>query len=115
WPGPSRPGASVADPIRIGLWQDLDPVEYGIVGHHLQVMGMTGSGKSVGGAWNVLGELITRRDVAVFAADVTKGRQTLGPLAASLHRFETTREGARAMLRDLAARVKQRTDRLSAM
>lgn len=113
WPGPSRPGASVADPIRIGLWQDLDPVEYVIVGHHLQMMGMTGSGKSVGGAWNMIGELITRRDVAIFAADITKGRQTLGPLAAALHRFETTKEGARAMLRELAERVQQRTDYLA--
>ncbi len=114
WPGPSRPGGSVADPIRIGLWQDLDPVEYGIVGHHLQIMGMTGSGKSIGGAWNMLGELITRHDVAVFAADITKGRQTLGPLAAALHRFETTKAGVKAMLRELAERVKARTDYLAA-
>lgn len=113
WPGPSRPGRSVADPLRIGLWQDLDPVEYVIVGHHLQIMGQTGSGKSIGGAWNLLGELITRGDVAVFAADVTKGRQTLGPLAEALHRFETTKAGARAMLGELQAKVKERTDYLA--
>jgi hypothetical protein len=114
WPGPSRPGGSVADPIRGGLWQDLDQLEYVIVGHHLQVMGQTGSGKSVGGAWNLLGELITRRDVAIFAADITKGDQTLGPMRDALHRFETTKAGVKAMLADLQAEIKPRTNQLSA-
>lgn len=114
WPGPSRPGASIADPIRPGLWQDLDEVEYVIVGHHLQVMGKTGSGKSIGGAWNFLAEAVTRDDVAVFAIDITKGEQTLGPLKAALHRLETTKEGAKALLGEMQAKVKQRTDQLAA-
>ncbi|MFI6883336.1 DNA translocase FtsK [Streptosporangium canum] len=114
WPGPSRPGGSVADPIRPGLWQDLDEIEYVIVGHHLQMMGQTGAGKGIGGAWNFLGELITRYDVAVFAGDVTKGEQTLGPLRPALHRFETTVAGVKAMLAELQAQVKERTDYLSA-
>ncbi|MFG1826717.1 DNA translocase FtsK [Microbispora bryophytorum] len=114
WPGASRPGASIADPIRLGLWQDLDPVEYVIVGHHLQIMGMSGAGKSIGGAWNYLAEVVTRPDVAVFAADITKGEQTLGPLRPALHRFETTKAGAKAMLMELQAKVKERTDALAA-
>lgn len=114
WPGPSRPGASIADPIRLGLWQDLDEIEYVIVGHHLQVMGKTGSGKSIGGAWNFLAETVTRTDVAVFAIDLTKGEQTLGPLKAALHRLETTKEGAKALLNEMQTQVKKRTDQLSA-
>lgn len=114
WAGPSLPGASIADPLRIGLWQDLDEIEYAIVGHHLQIMGMTGAGKSIGGAWNILGEVITRYDVAVFAADITKGRQTLGPLSEALHRFETTKAGVKAMLSELQSKVKERTDQLAA-
>lgn len=114
WPGPSRPGASIADPLRHGVWQDLDEIEYVIVGHHVQVMGMTGSGKSIGGAWNILGEIVTRRDVAVFCIDTTKGEQTLGPLAESLHRFETTKAGAKALLNEMQTQVKKRTDQLSA-
>jgi hypothetical protein len=114
WPGPSRPGASIGEPIRLGLWQDLDPVAYLVVGHHLQMMGQTGTGKSIGGGWNYLGETITRVDVATFAADLTKGEQTLGPLRPALHRFETTKAGVRAMLGDLHAQVKPRTDHLSA-
>jgi hypothetical protein len=38
WPGASNPGGSVADPIRPGVWQDLDDVEYVVAGHHLQIM-----------------------------------------------------------------------------
>jgi hypothetical protein len=114
WPGPSRPGASIAEPIRLGVWQDLDPVAYLIIGHHLQMMGQTGTGKSIGGAWNYLAETVTRIDVATFAADLTKGEQTLGPLRPALHRFETTKAGVRAMLADLHAQVKPRTDFLSA-
>lgn len=114
WAGPSLPGASIADPLRIGLWQDLDDIEYCLVGHHLQIMGMTGSGKSIGGAWNILGEVVTRYDVAVFAADITKGTQTLGPLAVALHRFETAKAGVKAMLSELQSKVKERTDQLAA-
>jgi hypothetical protein len=121
WPGPSRPGGSIADPIRIGLWQDLDEIAYVIVGHHVQVMGQTGAGKSIGGAWNVLAEAITRdgsadnsEAVAVFAIDITKGDQTLGPLAEALHRFETTKAGAKALLGEMQPKVKERTDQLAA-
>jgi len=114
WPGASRPGRSVADPIRIGLWQDLDEIEYRLVGHHLQMMGQTGAGKSIGGAWNVLAELVTRYDVAVFAGDITKGEQTLGPMRQALHRFETSKAGVKAMLAELQGKVKERTDQLSA-
>ncbi|TDC98497.1 hypothetical protein E1292_35250 [Nonomuraea deserti] len=113
WDAPSRPGLSIADPLGIGIWQDLDPIEYVIVGHHLQLMGMTGAGKSIGGAWNILAEVVTRYDVAVFAGDITKGTQTLGPMEEALHRFETTKAGVKAMLGELQSKVKQRTDHLS--
>ncbi|MEU8035727.1 hypothetical protein [Streptosporangium sp. NPDC049078] len=115
WPGPSRPGASIAQPLRTGLWQDLDEVAHIIVGHHVQIMGQTGSGKSIGGAWNYIAEIVTRHDAAVFAIDVTKGEQTLGPLKEALHRFETTKAGAKALIREMQAKVKERTDQLAAM
>ncbi|MFI9552666.1 hypothetical protein [Nonomuraea endophytica] len=113
WEGPSRPGLSIADPLRIGLWQDLDEIEYVFVGHHLQVMGQSGAGKSIGGAWNILAEVVTRYDVAVFAGDITKGSQTLGALGVALHRFETTKAGVKDMIRELQSKVKERTDYLA--
>ncbi|MCW2912407.1 MAG: hypothetical protein JWN52_475 [Actinomycetia bacterium] len=113
WPGPSNPGASVADPVRPGVWQDLDDVEYVMTNHHLQIMGMSGAGKSISGAWNLLAELITRHDVAVLAADVTKGDQSLGPLREGLHRFETDKAGVRTLISDVHDQLKPRTDWLS--
>lgn len=114
WQGPSKPGASIAEPLRIGLFQDAEPVLHTIVGHHLQVMGMSGSGKSIGAAWNYLAEIITRKDVVVMAADITKGDQTLGPFRPALHRFDTTAAGARALISDIQAEIKPRTDYLAA-
>ncbi|MFI0367570.1 hypothetical protein ACH35V_06795 [Actinomadura sp. 1N219] len=114
WPGPSLPGASIAEPVRPGVWQDGDDVADTIPGSHRQFMGKTGSGKSIGGAWDYLAEIITRHDVAVFAADITKGEQTLGPLRPALHRFETTKTGVRSLINHLQAQLKPRTDWLSA-
>jgi hypothetical protein len=113
WPGPSRPGASIAEPIRPGLWQDADPVLWVIPGHHVQQMGMTGSGKGFGGCWGYLGEVITREDAAVFAADITKGEQTLGPLRPALHHLASDLTDTRALLADMRAIVRPRTDYLA--
>jgi len=114
WEGPSKPGRSIAEPLRIGLFQDAEPVLHTLVGHHLQVMGMSGSGKSIGAAWNYLAEIISRRDVVVMAADITKGDQTLGPFRPALHRFDTTEAGARALISEIEAQIKPRTDFLAA-
>ncbi|MEU9019975.1 DNA translocase FtsK [Actinomadura sp. NPDC048394] len=114
WPGPSRPGGSVDEPLRIGIYQDGDEVEYRFVGHHLQIMGMTGSGKSIGGAWNIVAEIITRVDAAVFSIDVSKDDQTMGPLNAGLHRFETGKAGAVDLIRAMHAAIPERTKWLAA-
>jgi hypothetical protein len=49
----------------------------------------------------------------VLAADITKGRQSLGPLEESLHRFETSKAGVRKLVTDVEAQLKPRTDWLS--
>jgi hypothetical protein len=113
WPGPSKPGGSMADPLQPGIYQDSETVSYAATGHHLQVMGMTGSGKSVGAAWSLLGEIITRTDAAVFAIDITKGEQTLGPLRPALHKFVTEKDNAKTLLAALQASIKPRTDYLA--
>jgi len=113
YPGPSRPGASIDEPIRLGLWQDADPAEVTVPGYHVQVMGMTGSAKSLGGGWNWLGEVVTREEVAVFGIDITKGLQTLGPLVGALHGVASDVPEARGMLADFRAIVRPRTDYLA--
>ncbi|MFD0685886.1 hypothetical protein [Actinomadura fibrosa] len=114
WPGPSRPDASVAELLRTGVFQDGTDAELYLVGDHLQVMGRTGSAKSLGAGWNLLAELFSRPDVAVLAADLSKGEQTLGPCREGLHRFETAKEGATALIRDVYGQIKPRTDWLAA-
>jgi hypothetical protein len=109
WPGPSRPGVSIAQPLRVGVWQDGDDGEFVLPGRHLQIMGMTGSGKSIGGCWNILGEVLTRTDTAVFAIDTSKDDQTLGPLRPGLARLDTDPAAAVALLRGVHARIPQRT------
>jgi hypothetical protein len=109
WAGPSRPGKSIADPIRVGVWQDGDDSEFLIPGRHLQVMGMTGSGKSIGGCWNILGEVMTRSDVAILAIDTSKDDQTLGPLREGLARLDTDQGAAVRLLRAVHANIPKRT------
>jgi hypothetical protein len=109
----SRPGASIAEPINPGLWQDGRLMEYVLLRHHLRTIGMTDSGKTMTAAWNFIGEGITRFDYACLAMDVGKGRQFLGPLEPALHRLATTPE----QVFELIAAIKRirlaRTDYLS--
>ncbi len=85
WPGPSMAGGSIADPIVIGRWQNSQLVEYKVTGHHLQGMGATGAGKTMGLMYNEIAETVTRADAAVIAMDVTKRLQFVGPMERCLH------------------------------
>src|ERR1017187_6816315 len=113
YPGPSFPHASIAEPLAIGLYQDGTECEVRLTEVQMQIMGMTGSGKSLGGCWSALSEIITRDDVVVWAADITKGDQTLGPLRGALARIETSTQGAKEMLADVNAIIKPRTNFLA--
>jgi hypothetical protein len=115
WPGPSIPGGSMAAPLRIGVWQDGVPVLHTLNNHHLHAMGASGAGKSIGGGWNYAAEIITRRDSALVAADITKARQTFGALDAggALHRFETGRDGARDLMERVYRSLPDRTNFLA--
>lgn len=113
WPGAYRPGGSIAEPLRVGLYQDTTEVLHRFTDSHLQVMGQSGSGKSIGGAWNYLGEIITRRDAAAFVVDLAKDTQTVGPLAEGLHRIITAKPDLAAFIRTLHKIVPQRTKYLA--
>ncbi|WP_157251145.1 hypothetical protein [Nonomuraea typhae] len=109
WPGPSRPGASIADPAHLGLFQTLDVCEVVIIDGNVALTGTTGAGKGFGGAWGWLGEAITRTDAAVFASDPAKDSQTLGVLAPALHVVEYTAQGGIALLNGINAEIPRRT------
>ncbi|MFB4320713.1 hypothetical protein [Actinomadura sp. 21ATH] len=112
--GPSRPGASMGDPIRVGVHQDGLDGQWVILNHHTQVMGKTGVAKSFGGFWNFAGEVMTRHDGALFVADLDKGEQTVGPMRPGLHRVELDLPGAKRLLAQFYAVVRPRTDYLAA-
>lgn len=102
WPGPSRPGGSVADPFRLGGWQDSLPLELLYVpAFNDMASGGTGSGKTMSYLWNRLAEGVTRTDYACFAADITKMWQFLGPVRDGLHGAATNEEELLAMLEGL--------------
>jgi hypothetical protein len=114
-PGPSAPGESIAKPLRTGMWQDGVEVMHPLTGHHLHIMGASGSGKSEGGCWCYAAEIITRSDAAIFANDITKATQTFGPLEPALHRVEYTKDGWRDFANTLHKLLPQRTAQLGDM
>ena len=113
WPGPSiKSGASIALPLNLGLYQDGLPLLVPITETHLQVMGMTGSGKSKA-AQIILAEGITRRDVVFMGIDITKGEQTLGPFRNAMFRVATNPKEAKKLLVDINNVIRPRTDYLT--
>jgi Ftsk gamma domain len=112
--GPLTPDGSIADPIRLGLYQDMDPVDLVFLGYHLMINGMSGSGKSFGGGWNILASLMSRKDVSIIAADLTKADQTLGDAAEAIDWLVFTQAQANALMDGLQRAVPARTAWLSA-
>ncbi|GAB2722308.1 plasmid transfer protein TraB [Kitasatospora kifunensis] len=118
--GPSHPGGSIADPIHVGIYEDGATMALFFPGEpdahrnamHLLVMGMTGSGKSEGGI-TALTEVITRRDVIVWASDPAKAEQTLGPLLPAIDWAALTMNDTKAMITALRAVIPARTSWLA--
>ena len=113
YPGPSYINGSIADTISTGMYQDGTEVEWDILGLQIQIMGMVGSGKSLGAGWSALAEIVSRHDAIVWGIDITKGDQTLGPLRPALHRLDTTPAMAVKTLQDANRLIKPRTDYLA--
>lgn len=109
WPGPFAAGQSVAVPLRIGVYDDgsalLLPLLDAI---HILIMGMTGSGKTEG-ALDVLFELLSRKDVAVWLADAAKAGQDFQPLLPALDWAALDTPSAGAMVAAVQAVIPART------
>ena len=121
WPGPTAPGASIADaPITLGVYEDGDPLQVWLPGDHelgrpnthFLIVGMTRTGKSQVGRM-LVGDARTRYDVELWGVDTVKGRQTLGPVEHLLDRFATTKPEAKQLNADLRALIRTRTDVLA--
>jgi hypothetical protein len=119
WPGFSNPGGSITDPIHIGVYEDGQvamlwfPADPGTNRNatHLLVPGMTGSGKTEGLSVAHL-EVLSKRDVFIWAADPSKGQQSFGPFLPWLDWVEMSEAGGEAMIDALQQVITARADAL---
>ncbi|WP_306317249.1 MULTISPECIES: conjugal transfer protein TraB [unclassified Streptomyces] len=117
YPGPSAPGASIVEPVQVGIYEDGEIEQFWFPAAekrnatHFLVAGMNGSAKSTGMTWAII-EALTRRDCIVWAIDAVKGMQTLGPLLPYLDWVEMTKPGGHAMIDALPQVIKARADEL---
>lgn len=119
WPGPSRPGGSIVDPIPVGLYEDgadavlwfpYDEKTKRNATHYLAA-GMNGSAKSTGISVAIT-EALTRVDVVVWGIDPAKGEQTFGPFLPYLDWVEMTISGGEAMIDALTSVITARANML---
>lgn len=109
WPGPFAPGQSVALPLRVGVYDDGSDLVLPLLDAiHILIMGMTGSGKTEG-ALDVLFELLTRKDVAVWLADAAKAGQDFQPLIPAMDWAALDTPSAGAMVAAVQAVIPART------
>jgi hypothetical protein len=128
WTGPSRPGGSITEPLRVGMYEDGRPEEFWLPGNwtpdrgkgiahrnaaHLLIMGMTGAGKTIWALVTAV-EILTRRHVVLFWVDVVKGMQSARPIADAVDWLVTDRATAKALLAGLRRVVVHRAEWLGA-
>lgn len=117
WPGPSCPGGSITEPIEIGIYEDGEvavlwfPAGPGRNATHFLTAGMNGAGKSAGQSVAIT-EVLTRRDVIVWAIDPSKGLQTFAPFLPYLDWVEMTMSGGEAMIAALGQVITARANEM---
>lgn len=119
WPGPSAPGESVHLGAPIGVYDVGRIARIFLTGDeataralaHWLIMGMSGAGKSTGMKL-LIGDLVTRYDVAVWAHDHVKGVQTLSPLLGGLDWVTLDLKAGKVMLAEVRKAIRARTDHL---
>ncbi|MFD8525348.1 plasmid transfer protein TraB [Streptomyces capillispiralis] len=109
YPGPFAPGQSIAVPLRIGVYDDGSDLVLPLLDAiHILIMGMTGSGKTEG-ALDVMFELLTRCDVAVWLSDAAKAGQDFQPIVPALDWAALDTPSAGAMVAAVQAVIPART------
>lgn len=119
WPGPSAPGASIVDPVAVGIYEDgqqailwfpYDEKTKRNATHYLAA-GMNGSAKSTGISV-AMADSLTRRDVIVWAVDPSKGMQTFAAFLPYLDWVEMTEAGGNQMIDALSQVITARANQL---
>jgi hypothetical protein len=117
WPGPSCLGDSITEPVEIGIYEDGEvavlwfPAGPGRNATHFLTAGMNGAGKSAGQSVAIT-EVLTRRDVIVWAIDPSKGLQTFAPFLPYLDWVEMTMSGGEAMIAALGQVITARANEM---
>ncbi len=109
WPGPSI--TSITQPVKLGLFEDGNPVRVPLLRRHGLFAGMSGAGKS-GGVNVLLGELSACQDVILWAIDLKRGME-LQPWSSCIDRLATTPQEAEALLGDAVVILDGRADDLT--
>lgn len=115
WPGPSALGGSITAPVVLGIYEDGEqavlwfPWAPGRNATHYLTAGMNGSGKSAGMSVAAT-EVLTRRDVIMWAIDPSKGLQTFAPFLPHLDWVEMSMSGGEAMIAALGDVITARAD-----
>lgn len=113
WPGASQPGASIAEPLRAGVYGDGRDAVVNLTGcpdgsaEHLLVTGISGAGKT-DGVVGLVADGLTRRQVCWLVLDTRKAIQSYGHLAPYLW-LESDAKRVRLLLRRLAQVITART------
>lgn len=119
WTGPSHPGGSIADPLVIGVYEDTEVIKLWLPGDpatarnatHVQINGMSGSGKSQGFKLTAA-EILTRRDANLLVLDPSKGDQTVSFLEGSKAYLVTDHGKCKKLLRKLPEAITERASQL---
>jgi len=128
WPGLSRPGGSVTDPARIGVYEDGGDLEIVRPGQpagqdegveprpsiSTATAGMAGAGKTAG-ALCELAELISRDDVVIWWSDTSKPDQVLPAFRPAVDWVVRDRAGTRAMVAALDPIITHRAKALASI
>src|SRR5699024_1175864 len=112
---PKLVGASLADaPVGpLGVYEDGELFYDELDDRHTLTVGMSGSGKSVYGKIKLV-SIAARKDTFVCAIDLSKGRQTLGPVDRAIGWTAFDKKSAKAMLAAIKRAVTARADHLGA-
>jgi hypothetical protein len=111
--GPSRPGRSIAEPVRVATYEDGKPAEICLPRLHLLIGGTTGSGKTSGGIRAIACEVFSRPDVVLWGICTVKGEQTFAGILPGMDWAALDRPEAEAMLDALPGIITARTDHLA--
>lgn len=120
WPGPSRPGGSITEPCRTGVYEDGEPEEIlrpgdpktGRPSISVLTMGTPNAGKTEAELLEIA-EDVTRDDVLVWWVDTAKGAQTAEDIRPAIDWLVTDKRDAKVFAKALRHQINYRAGALA--